>query len=95
MTATVYTFHAAYDHSIVAAFELDNEAFARHAMDQASLDNEKQDGKTRRYYVHNGRGVIAAFLTRNNVATQILRDDYMKFSAKAKELRAEAELPND
>lgn len=95
MTATVYTFHAAYDHSIVAAFEFDQEAFARHAMAQASLDNEKQDGKTRRYYVHNGRGVVAAFLTRNNVATQILRDDYMQFSDKAKAKRAEADLSND
>lgn len=86
MTATVYTFHAAYDHSIVAAFEFEADAITHHARQQALLDAES-GSNTRRYYIHNGVGIVAAFMTRNGEAHQILRDDYMQFKGKADEAR--------
>lgn len=92
MSATIYTFHSAYDHSIVAAIQEDGHTLARHALGQAANDAEKQDGKTRRYYVHNGVGVVAAFITRSGKASQILHDDYRRFSDEAMKLRAEAEI---
>lgn len=92
MNTTVYTFHSAHDHAIVAAIEEDGHTLARHALAQAANDSEQRDGKTRRYYVHNGVGVVAAFMTRNGSARQILHDDYRQFAAQAIKLRAEAEL---
>lgn len=88
----VYTFHSAYDHSIVAAVSYDGHSLARHAVDQARNDAEKQDKLTRRYYVHNGSGVVAAFMTRGGNAQQILHDDYRKFSEEATRRRTEADL---
>lgn len=95
MSTTVYTFHVAYDHAIIAAFECDPNtpnALAYWAEQQAKGDAVLV-GQTTRYYVHNGVGVIAAFLTRNGKATQILRDDYRKFDAQARQLRIEAGFP--
>jgi hypothetical protein len=97
MSTTVYTFHAAGDHSIIAAFEWDHtvpNTLGYYAEQQAKAD-AALIGKTTRYYAHNGTGVIAAFLTRDGVATQILRDDYRKFDAKAKQLRIEADIHVD
>lgn len=92
MKTTIYTFHSAHDHSIVAAIQYDGHTLARHVLAQAAYDAEQQDGKTRRYYVHNGAGVVAAFMTRGGKADQILHDDYRRFSDEAVKLRTEAEI---
>lgn len=92
LNTTIYTFHSAHNHSIVAAIQEDGHTLARHALAQAANDAEKQDGKTRRYYVHNGTGVVAAFMTRGGKASQILHDDYRRFSDEAVKLRTEAEI---
>lgn len=84
---TTYTYHAAADHQVKVAFGLDR-SMADTATELARADLDAAGGKTRRYYVHNGTGVIAAFLTRNGSAHQIMRQDYLDFSDQAKQARA-------
>ena len=91
---TTYSIHRAYDHSIVATFGID-EDMAKVAIKIAEEDFAAYGDMTTRYYLHNGRGVVAAFMTRQGAAHQILRDDYLKFSDKAKAKRTEKDLPND
>ena len=80
---TTYTFHAAYDHSIVAALT-DTAQFAESARNIAKgADHDK----AQRFYVHNGVGVVSAFVVCHGGAHEVLRDDYMQFSAKAKAQR--------
>ncbi len=89
---TTYTFHRAYDHGIVSNFEYSEDCMKVNAEAQALYDKDFLPPATRRYYVHNGVGVIAAFLTRNGVATQILVDDYRQFKAAGLQARLEAEV---
>lgn len=88
---TVYTFHRAEDHAILATAEPSNLQTVAATVAASLADN----GETRRAYVHNGRGVIAAGLCRQGRWNDILRDDYMGFALKARLKRAEAGLPND
>lgn len=87
---TIYTIHAAYDHSIVKTFEV-NDDTAAISIELAEAHN---DGEARRYYISNGVGVIAALRTRDGLAHQIRRDDYMKFQPQAAANRAAAGIPN-
>lgn len=90
MTATTYTIHAAYDHSIAATgtpSDLQDVI--------ASVAARSGEEGTRRFYVHNGTGVVGAFLARNGIGRDILRDDYMAFDAKAREAREAAGHAND
>ena len=94
MTTTTYSIHRAYDHSIAATFGIDDD-MAKAAISIAEADYAAHGDKTIRYYLHNGRGVVAAFMTRQGAAHQVLRDDYLQFSDKAKAKRTEAVLFND
>jgi len=81
-----YSIHNAYDHSIVRSFEVDQDTTAI----SLSIAQDFEGEGTCRFYVHNGVGVVAAIMTRDGMARQIMRDDYMKFSAKALEARNQA-----
>lgn len=90
MTTTTYTIHAAYDHAIV---ETANPSNLQETVAQFVAKASTNQGK--RFYVHNGLGVVAAVLVRNFKAFDVLRDDYMAFDAKAREQRTEAGIAND
>lgn len=85
---TTYTFHAAYDHSI-ACQTSDASKFAECA---SRIAASAKDKGTKRFYLHNGKGVVAAFLTRDGEAFEVRREDYMQFSAKAKQARIECNI---
>lgn len=83
-----YSIHNAYDHSIVRTFDVDDDTKAI----SLSIAEEFESKGTCRFYVHNGVGVVSAIMTRDGMARQIVRDDYMKFSPKAIEARTEANV---
>jgi hypothetical protein len=86
---TTYSIHRAYDHSIaVTASGVNLQSRA-----QALAEDVANHGH--RFYVHNGKGVVAAMLVKPHGALDILRDDYRKFDAKARAVRANANLSND
>ena len=93
MTATTYTFHRAEDHAIRATAEpgtvQDVAAQVARSMTSGAGD------VTRRLYIHNGKGVVAAGLCRAGVWHDILRDDYQQFDAKARAEREAYGLAND
>ena len=86
---TVYTFHAAYDHSVLYLADPSN---LQEVAQKLPL-TESLHGK--RVYVHNGKGVVAALLVKPHGAFDILRDDYLQFDGKARDKRAEMGAPND
>lgn len=90
MTQTIYTIHAAFDHRIVKTFTVQDDP-TEVATILADEDNIGEV-ETRRYYVHNGLGVVSAFYTRKGGAFQILRDDYMKFKDAGSRERAKANI---
>ena len=84
MTATTtYSIHDARDHSIVATA---NPGTLTEVAKQVGVDFADQG--TRRFYVHNGVGVVAAILCRDGSAHETLRDNYRKFDESAKAVRA-------
>lgn len=86
---TTYSIHRAYDHSVVvtaSGINLQTRA-------QALTEDAANHGK--RFYVHNGKGVVAAMLVKPNGAFDLLRDDYLQFNQKARDLRAALGLAND
>lgn len=85
---TTYTYHDCRDHAVVAQVKLG--ASMAETAENVAKSFEAQG--TRRFYVHNGIGVIAAFLTRDGFAHQILRDDYLQFKGKGNVARAEIGL---
>lgn len=86
---TTYSIHRAFDHTIaVTASGVNLQSRA-----QALAEDAANHGM--RFYVHNGKGVVAAMLVKPQGTFDILRDDYRKFDAKARALRADANLPND
>lgn len=87
---TTYTFHDARDHSIVA--QTSDVAVTSDTSFPAVCKNIAErfkDQGTRRFYVHNGSGVVAALMTRDGNPTQVLHQDYRGFSAKAITARSE------
>lgn len=89
---TTYSIHSAYNHDIWATA---NPGDLQEVVRRIAVANLTNQGATTRFYVHNGLGVVGAFLTRSGVAHDILRDDYRQFDAKARAVRADANLPND
>ena len=90
MTAlTTYSIHAAYDHSIVATANPSN------LSDMILGLVASEANHNRRFYIHNGCGVVGACLVKPHIALEVLRDDYRKFDGKARELRTAADLAND
>jgi hypothetical protein len=94
MTITTYTFHRAYDHAILATAEPRNLQTVA-ATIATAISRENDTGASRRVYIHNGRGVIGAGLCRAGRWTDILRDDYRQFDAKARTVRDAAGYAND
>ncbi|WP_422002361.1 hypothetical protein [Roseovarius mucosus] len=89
MALTTYSIHRAYDHSVVvtaSGINLQTRA-------QALTEDAANHGK--RFYVHNGKGVVAAMLVKPHGAFDLLRDDYLQFNQKARDLRAALGLAND
>lgn len=90
MTTTTYTFHLAYDHSIVATAQPGTLQEVASKLYEV-VPNASQ---TTRLYVHNGLGVVAAVLVRHCITHDILRDDYRKFDAEARAKREAANIAN-
>lgn len=82
---TTYTAHDARDHSVVATFGINDDTVEV----LTKVAEAFKDQGTRRFYIHNGAGVVSALLARDGKMTQILRDDYIQFSAKGRNARAE------
>lgn len=85
MATTTYSIHSAYNHEIWATAVPGNLQDVVRRIAAANLTNQ---GATTRFYVHNGLGVVGAFLTRSGSAHDILRNDYMRFEEKARDKRA-------
>jgi len=86
---TTYSIHRAYDHSVIltaSGINLQTRA-------QSLCDDDANHG--RRFYVHNGKGVVAAMLVKPHGAFDVLRDDYRQFDAKARAVRLTENLTND
>lgn len=92
MSSTTYSIHAAYDHSIVATA---TPADLQQVVQSVAQDRTRDSDATQRFYVHNGRGVIGAFIARNGTAYDTLRDNYVGFNFTARARREDAALPND
>lgn len=89
MPLTTYSIHAAYDHSIIvtaSGVNLQSRA-------QALSGDAANHGK--RFYVHNGRGVVAAILVKPHGAFDVLRGDYLQFEQQARAARSGMGLVND
>jgi hypothetical protein len=89
MTKTIYTIHSAYDHSIV---RLANPGTLQQDVQSVASEFSRDSNATLRFYVHNGLGVVAAFMAKNGTGHDILRDDYMPYSESAALKRVEAGL---
>lgn len=94
MTATIYTFHRASDHSIIDTAEPGTLQQTAQTLGRA-ISREDDSGKSRRAYVHNGTGIVAAGLCQSGLWHDVLRDDYMTFDTVAREHRTAAGYPND
>jgi hypothetical protein len=86
---TTYSIHRAYDHSIAGT------ASGVNLQSRAQALAEDAANHGHRFYVHNGKGVVAAMLIKPQGAFDVLRDDYRKFDTKARAVRADANLPNN
>ncbi|MFZ5961999.1 hypothetical protein ACOXXX_03530 [Thalassococcus sp. BH17M4-6] len=89
MTATTYSFHRAYDHSIVEVADPVN--LQQRAQSLCAVRANHGE----RFYVHNGRGVVAALLVKPHGAFDVLRDDYLRFDPEARWTRDHFGLTND
>lgn len=95
MPGTVYSFHAAEDHSILdTATPETMQAKAANIAARIHRGLPYPD-KATRVYCHNGRGIVAVGLCRQGLWNDLLRDDWQQFDAVAREKRAAAHLPND
>ena len=94
---TIYSFHAAADHSIMdtATPGTLQQIAARIAETLHKGRPVDAEPTTHRVYVHNGLGVIAAGLCRQGAWHDILRDDYRQFDEAARTRREARNLPND
>lgn len=93
MATTLYSFHRAEDHAILAIADPSNleSVAATVARSISSADGSQ----TRRAYVHNGRGIVAAGLCRAGIWHDTLRENYFAFDEAARAERHEADYPND
>lgn len=96
MTSTIYSIHRASDHEIIETATPHNlQQMTAHTARRIHAGFPDADLKTTRLYVHNGRGVVAAGLCRQQLWHDTLRADYMDFDDKARAAREAAGLPND
>lgn len=89
MALTTYSIHRAYDHSIIVT------ASGINLQTRAQALSEDPANHGKRFYVHNGKGVVAAMLVKPTGAFDLLRDDYLKFNEPARTARAAQGLAND
>jgi hypothetical protein len=89
MTLTTYSIHRAYDHAVVVT------ASGINLQTRAQALSEEPANHGKRFYVHNGKGVVAAMLVKPHGAFDLLRDDYLQFNQKARDLRTALGLAND
>ncbi|WFE74244.1 hypothetical protein [Roseinatronobacter sp. S2] len=78
---TTYTIHRAYDHGVAATAS----GVTLQSRAQALAEDAENHG--RRFYVHNGSGVCAAFLVKPQGAFDLLHADYRQFDQAARERR--------
>lgn len=90
---TTYTIHRAEDGAILATANPEN--VQQTAQTVARSLATSGDRATRRAYVHNGRGVVAAGICRGGAWHDILRDDFMRCDATARAARTAYGLTND
>lgn len=96
MTGTIYSIHRASDHAIIETATPHNlQQIAAHIARRIHAGLPDADLKTTRLYVHNGLGVVAAGLCRQQLWHDTLRENYMAFDDKARAARDAAGLPND
>ena len=91
---TVYTFHRAEDHAILATAEPGNLQQIAATVARSVTSNTGREA-TRRAYIHNGLGVVCAGLCRAGLWHDTLRDEYLQFDAAARKERTAAGYPND
>ena len=90
MTATVYTFHRAEDHTILAT---GNPVNLQDVARQVAQGITGPSDQTRRVYVHNGGAVVGADLCRQGAWTDTLRENYRGFDRAAKNVRKAEGFP--
>lgn len=93
MTTTIYSFHRAEDHAILEIAEPGN--LQSVAANVARSISRADGSQTRRAYVHNGRGIVAAGLCRAGIWHDTLRENYASFDKAARAERTAAGYPND
>lgn len=91
MTATVYTFHAETSGEILATAAVENVQHVARIV-AFSLTGEKTP--TRRAFVHNGKGIVAAGLCRNGVWHDMLKTDFQRMEPTARAARTAAGIEN-
>lgn len=91
MTATVYTFHAETSGEILATAAVENVQHVARIV-AFSLTGEKTP--TRRAFVHNGKGIVAAGLCRNGVWHDMLKTDFQRMEPTARAARTTAGIEN-
>ena len=91
---TTYSIHRAEDHAIMAIATPGNlqQVASNVAM---QLATSAVPGSTRRAYVHNGTGIVAAGLCRGGLWHDTLRENYQPFEPKARAEREAYGLTND
>jgi hypothetical protein len=94
MTTTTYTFHRASDHAILATADPATLQTTAEEIGRA-LSRDDDTGASRRVYVHNGKGIVAAAFCRAGRWQDVLRDDYHQFDDVARLKRAIDGYPND
>lgn len=92
MAKTVYSFHRAEDHAIRGTAD---PATLKETAAQIARSTTSGDDKTRRFYIHNGRGIVGAGLCRNGTWHDTLRENYAPFEAAARSQRTTYGLLND
>lgn len=93
MTGTIYSFHRAEDHAILAIADPSN--LQSVAAQVARAISNADGSQTRRAYVHNGRGIVAAGLCRAGIWNDTLRENYFAFDEAARAERHDAGYRND
>lgn len=86
---TTYSFHRAYDHAIVELADPTN------LQARAGGLCQLQGNHGARFYVHNGRGVVAALLVKPHGVFDLFREDYLQFDGAARRERTAFGLSND
>lgn len=86
---TTYSIHRAYDHSVALT------ASGVNLQSRAQVLCEDPANHGMRFYVHNGKGVVAALHVKPHGAFDIQRGVFRRFDAQARDMRTALGLAND